>query len=226
MNRFIYTHEHSRAIEQLQADVIGHPAYHTWTIREQLDRQAQRLVDAGRSGSTAVHIHLRSTLPETSARDLTLDVAREAIAREHGFANWPTAVREGGVLPDAVFEAAVEAVIGGDVDLLNRLLVGDPTLVWGRSAYGHQATLLHYLAANGVELYRQRVPSNAAQVADLLLASGADPQAKMPVYGGAYTVMDLLESSDHPVQAGVVEELAAVFANGRGRERRRLPSTA
>jgi ankyrin repeat protein len=63
--------------------------------------------------------------------------------------------------------------------------------------------LLHYLAANGVEGYRQRSPKNAAEVATVLLEAGADPDALASLYGGQCTTMALLVSSTPPAKAGV-----------------------
>src|SRR5512134_1794628 len=66
-----------------------------------------------------------------------------------------------------------------------------PDLVIWRSHYGHRATLLHYLAANGVETYRQRVPRNASSLASLLTQRGADPHATATMYGAAQTTRGL-----------------------------------
>jgi ankyrin repeat protein len=110
----------------------------------------------------------------------------------------------------ARFEAAVEAVIDGDVATLSTLLRDDPDLVRARSTLVtngdppvHGATLLHYLAANGVEDRRQRSPKNAVDVAKLLLDAGADPNALSRAYGGQCTTMALLVSSSPPEDAGV-----------------------
>lgn len=67
------------------------------------------------------------------------------------------------------FEAAVEAVIAGAVGTLKSLLRENPNLARERSAREHHATLLHYIAANGVEDARQKIPENAVEVAKVLL---------------------------------------------------------
>ena len=112
--------------------------------------------------------------------------------------------------PIARFERAVEAVIDGDIAALKQLLADDPELVRARSTRVnnfdppmHRSTLLHYLAANGVEGYRQRSPKNAAEVAKVLLEAGADPNALSWAYGGQCTAMALLVSSSPPADAGV-----------------------
>jgi hypothetical protein len=75
----------------------------------------------------------------------------------------------------SAFESAADAVAGGDVATLRSLLAADPRLIRARSAREHHATLLHYVAANGVEDERQRTPANAVEVAKTLLESGGAP---------------------------------------------------
>lgn len=106
-------------------------------------------------------------------------------------------------VPEAVFEAAVEAVVAGDLPALERLLAATPALVHARSSRPHRATLLHYVAANGVEDERQRTPPNAPLVAKTLLAAGAEVDALADCYGGEVTTLSLLVSSCHPARAGV-----------------------
>ncbi len=108
------------------------------------------------------------------------------------------------------FEAAVEAVINGDAALLSELLREHPELVTARSARVtklhppvHRATLLHYIAANGVEEPRQRTPENAVEIAKLLLNAGAEPDALADMYGAPRTTLSMLVSSTPPATAGL-----------------------
>lgn len=119
------------------------------------------------------------------------------------------------------FERAVDAVVNGDLELLRRLLSEDPSLVHARSTRVtggnppvHGATLLHYLAANGVEDERQRSPKNAVEVARLLLEAGADPNALCDAYGSRCTTMALLVSSTPPANAGVQVPLIHALIDG------------
>ncbi len=97
-----------------------------------------------------------------------------------------------------------------------RVTHGDPPV--------HGATLLHYLAANGVEDERQRSPRNAPEIAKLLLEAGADPNALCSAYGSRCTTMALLVSSTPPADAGVqvplvhvlIDHGAAVTPQGEG----------
>jgi ankyrin repeat protein len=134
--------------------------------------------------------------------------------------------------PDAArFERAVEAVIDGDAATLSSLLQEDPALVHARSRRVtsgdppvHGATLLHYLAANGVEDERQRSPANAPEIATTLLLAGADPNALCRAYGSRCTTLSLLVSSTPPAKAGVqipvmhvlIDHGAAVAPTGEG----------
>ena len=123
----------------------------------------------------------------------------------------------------------MEAVITGDLAALESLLRRNPELVRARSTRVthfdpsvHRATLLHYVAANGVEGYRQMTPQNAVEIATTLLKAGAEVDALADMYGGQYATMSMLVSSCHPAKAGVqvalVETLldfgAAVEARG------------
>jgi hypothetical protein len=134
------------------------------------------------------------------------------VARDHGFASWPLV--SGRCAP--LFERAVDAVVMGRLEELRDLLSDKPALVTRRSAYGHRATLLHYTAANGVEIRRQVVPDNADQIAALLLSAGADVTATSNAYGRAHDTLAMLRSSGHPAAAGTVAaRLERVLAGDR-----------
>src|SRR5207247_7700519 len=125
------------------------------------------------------------------------------------FLDWPSlsahveaVARDGAVF---AFESAVEAVVDGDLGALQDALRGDPLLVRARSSRVccfdppvHRATLLHYVAANGVEAYRQQTAPNAIEIARTLLQAGAEPDALADMYGAECTTMSMLVSSDHP----------------------------
>lgn len=138
--------------------------------------------------------------------------ARLIVARDHGFASWQLVNGQ----CDPSFERAVDAVVMGRLRELRRLLAEQPDLVTRRSAYGHHATLLHYTAANGVEIRRQIVPHNADQIAAVLLSAGANAAATLNAYGGSYDTLAMLQSSGHPAGAGMVAaRLERVLAEDR-----------
>ncbi len=151
---------------------------------------------------------------------LDLADAQLALARWYCFQDWVALERYVEAVGDrdsAVFrfESAVEAVIDGDLPALQSLLSAHPELVHARSTRVthfdppvHRSTLLHYVAANGVEGYRQKTPKNAVAIARALLEAGAEADSLADLYGGECTTMTLLVSSAHPAQAGVQAELA------------------
>lgn len=206
------------------------------------DAQARSLLEAWRSGDPAavqfvLHQHpafLRSDVPwlprklaETEVRNFPFELAdaRLATARGYSFADWErlaewvTAVRDQ-LSPVSRFETAVEAVINGDLAALDSALRKDPSLVHARSTRVncfdppvHRATLLHYVAANGMEGYREKTPPNAVELARRLLERGADPDALADMYGGQCTTMPMLVSSEPPAKAGVQVALIDVLVD-------------
>jgi len=146
------------------------------------------------------------------AEPCSLASAQFVIARSHGFESWPKFARhiEQAAFADSLasrFEFAADAVVAGDLNTLQRLLSENPELVRARSPREHSATLLHYVSANGVEGYRQKTPANIVQIAEALLAAGAEVDAKAFVYGGESTALSLTATSGHPQRAGVQNAL-------------------
>ena len=90
-----------------------------------------------------------------------------------------------------------------------------PDLIKTRSRSSHRATLLHYVAANGVEDELQKSPENAAEIARILIEAGAEVDALAETYGGGtnQTTLCLLVSSIHPAAAGVQPALVQVLCD-------------
>src|SRR6516162_9212730 len=168
---------------------------------DQYQKQAAEILKAYRSGAPRAmylvrqlhprlrgraHTNDRNSVTDSEIRraKVTDDDARCIVARWYGFESWPELVayveavnRDGS--PVWQFESAVEAVINGDLRTLKRWLRDNPKLAHARSTREHQATLLHYVAANGVEGYRQKTPKNAVKIAETLLEAGADVDADL-----------------------------------------------
>ena len=217
------------------------------------ERQADELLEDWRAGDPDAVQFFRNNLPrfldervpwlpkkltdeELRSVQLELGDALLALAHDYSFQDWSRLAKwvEACARTDSAvgrFEAAVEAVITGDTQALERLLEEDPELVRARSTIVthhdppvHGATLLHYIAANGVEGFRQRTPPNAVEIARLLLEAGAEPDALADMYGGRSTTMSMLVSSTPPAEAGVqvalvellVDHGAAVEPRGAG----------
>ncbi|MDE0187090.1 MAG: hypothetical protein OXP71_16740 [Candidatus Poribacteria bacterium] len=114
---------------------------------------------------------------------------------------------------NATFEAAVEAIIAGDLTKLSELLAANPNLAKARSARVHRATLLHYVSANGVEDERQSTPKNAAEIAKTLIAAGSDVDATFLDGKSGTTPLVSLVTSVHPHNAGVAADLVKIFVD-------------
>ena len=202
--------------------------------------QADALLDAWNAGdpgaiAIARHKHpkflddtikwLPKRLSDEEARRTPFDFAdaQLTVARWYDFDSWPRLIEHVEAVtnddsPVSRFELAVDAVVTGNADALAAMLAEHPDLVRARSARVthfdppvHRATLLHYIAANGVEGYRQKTPPNAVDVAKRLLAAGAEVDALADMYGGPQTTMNMLVSSSPPHAAGLQAALAGTL---------------
>ena len=152
---------------------------------------------------------LGKPIEDLKAINLTLVDCQNTIAHEYGFESWEAIADD--LEYDKEFELAVEFLLNGKLELLQSAIGTSPDLLFRKSQFGHKATLLHYVASNGVEFWRQVVPSNLPAMTKWLIEKGADKNAKMKVYGGDFAVLALLESSAHPYAAGVIEEMKALL---------------
>jgi hypothetical protein len=218
MNDDVFVSEPVSHVLHLYDGLVDEAAWDR-TARQQIETLAGRLLHGHHTRLPGAAVELHNWLPGAAGRStqelfdlsLSIDDALETESRAHGFSGWKAAACEGQRRGDAVLERAVEDLLRGDLSALAAALAGAPDLVARRSHYGHRATLLHYLAANGVETYRQRVPRNALKIALLLLQRGADPLATANMYGANRTTRGMLISSSHPSEAGVTDELLAVL---------------
>jgi len=210
-----YVHPDVAAVRRLHAALYARGAG-GGTRSSWVEHQTQTLLEAHAAGDPAATIQIRAVVPQR-AHDtpeqildtpLTADEAFAAIALEHGFDD-PSAVDE--TTLDLDFEVALDTIEAGDLAAFRRLLERVPHLPTMRSAFGHGATLLHYLSANGVEIARQGVPHDAPRFAMALIEAGADPTATARAYGGDHTVRALFETSAHPISAGVDAEFRHVL---------------
>ncbi len=203
------------AVRKLHRDILNQTYL---SPAELLNKQAQRLIDEFTSSYKAVGFHLGCWSPshigipepEIMRGDVpSLEICQLSMAREYGYPHWQ-AVLDGGDNIDLDFESAIDAVITGELDVVRQRLQDKPALATQQSHFGHKATLLHYLGANGVETQRQISPYNAAAVASCLIEHGADSSAIANIYGGS-DVRGLAETSAHPRNAGILDELLAVL---------------
>src|SRR5439155_7570342 len=187
---------------------------------EQYQHQAQALLDDLKAGDEGAQWRFKWEHPrfrgrpvgEVRAAALDLADAQVVVAHQYAFETWEDLVAfTGAVTHDdsvARFETAVEAVVSGDAAGLGPMLREHAELVRARSTRRHHATLLHYVAANGVEGGRQKTPKNAVEIAKLLLDAGAEVDALADMYQAKCTTMSMLVSSAHPHGVGLQAALA------------------
>ena len=195
-------------------------SFRALSIRQQLEKQAGVIQSAHEAADRRVLMHLMSWWPAARGRSpdevmqlpFNSDDARLVVAREYGFGDWSEVAKLADKTPDNQFETALDEILSGDFRAISSRLDRAPELARQRSAFGHRATLLHYLGANGVESHRQRMPTNAPDLARLLIDHGADIAATADMYGGGQTPYMLSASSAHPISAGIAEELNRVLA--------------
>lgn len=213
----VYIADEIESVLELHADLLT-PEAGAQPICDWLGQQAQRIADAHSTGNAAVVFHITCWHPtmvgkssdEILATEFSIDDARETIAREYGFTDWSQAATTNEP-PNARFEGAVDALLQGDAVALEGLVHEYPKLATERSAFGHRSTLLHYVGSNGVETWRQIVPSNLRAMTQILIDAGADVNATANIYGGGSTTLGLLLTSAHPKAAGVTDEVAKVL---------------
>jgi ankyrin repeat protein len=183
-------------------------------------REAHSLYDALQSGDNDARWNFKWMHPryrgksahDVDASTLTVADAQLVVAQEYAFNKWEdlakfteAVTRDG---PIATFEAAVDAVVDGDLEKLQSMLREHPELPHTRSTRRHHATLLHYVGANGVEGARQKTPPNAVAITKALLDAGAEPDAVADLYDNKCTTMSMLVTSSHPARAGLQSVLA------------------
>ncbi len=206
-----------KALQQLHQPTLATDK-RTITIIDFLSFQAESIFDAHKAGNEAVCFHLccwykpliGKSKAEVMQGDVNIDMAQQTIAREHGYKDWTSVQSHGNTAFDLEFEHCVDTMLAGDLTELSNQLKAAPALARQQSQYGHKATLLHYLGANGVESYRQVTPYNAEKLAELLINAGADVNALANIYGSSKP-LGLLTSSAHPANAGVTAAVASIL---------------
>src|SRR5437867_10045739 len=125
----VYVSDQVREVERLHRDLFT-DSFRKLPVRDQLDRQAHRIVEAHKAGDRAVVTHVTCWHPtlvchsadEIMSGPFTLDDARQTIAKEYGFADWSDVEARGENSPDQDFELAVDTLLSGDVEKLHGLL--------------------------------------------------------------------------------------------------------
>jgi hypothetical protein len=213
----VHVHPDVEAVIELYGDLVGSGAVEQTRFTE-VHLLAARLAEGHRARHPGAFVELANWHPALVglSQDDVWAVALEAsdcslaVARQRGYDRVEEVVPDSS-RPSAPFEAAVDAMLAGDIDATGRLLERHPDLGRRTSHWPHHATLLHYATANGVETYRQVVPSNLPEMVSMLVDHGADVNATAHAYGADLKPLGLLLSSVHPRHAGVVDEVVGIL---------------
>jgi hypothetical protein len=139
---------------------------------EKYQHHAEMLLEGLKSGDVSaasrfkwMHPRFRDkAMGDVRSAALELVDAQLVVAHEFGFENWADLERfvnkVGHEGPVSRFEAAVEAVVSGDLATLRTMLEDDPGLVRARSPRRHHATLL---TLSRREWRRRRPAENASK---------------------------------------------------------------
>jgi ankyrin repeat protein len=183
---------------------------------EQFRKQAKELLKHRRDTEVIRRIkksHPRlKEITESQLETFSLADAQWVVAREYAFESWPKFIKHIQEVvrtdsPVSKFELAADAIVAGDLPALERLLRENPELIRARSTRSHGAPLIHYVAANGVEDFRQKTPKNIVEITQALVHGGAEVDATTQAYGSASTALGLAATSYHPAVAGVQLDL-------------------
>lgn len=164
-------------------------------------------------GNPAVVVEVANHHPELIASppkevfhvEMELEDFQLTIAKAYGFEDWKAVRALKNTKHNPAFEMAIDILLTGRIDVLAAHLKQYPEVINQRSAYGHQAGLIHYLGSNGVEIWRQIVPNNLEELLCFLVEKGADPDMTAHLYG-ENNLLALLTSSDHAWKAGVAKK--------------------
>lgn len=209
---FIHKDSHVSAAIDLFDDLLADK--NKCSTSDYLTVLAKRLIEGHRNRHTGItfitgRFFKKPTLTECFESTFTLENAQWCIAQEHGYQDWEAVIAQDDQ-PNTAFEDLIDAMLAGDLKTLQNTLQNKPEWVHHLSHYPHKATLLHYTGSNGIEGYRQVVPKNLADIIECLLNAGANVWLKANLYGGC-TARELLETSKHPYEAGVITQAQAVY---------------
>ncbi len=143
--------------------------------------------------------------PEISIRHFDL-----VLARSLGFQNFEEYKSSKDVPISPNFETAVHLLLTGSKSELITHLNTYPALLFQNSVLGHRARLIDYISSNGVEIWRQIVPLNAAEILNEICKFDFDRYVTNNIYGGS-TLRALIESSAHPKAANITGALIEIL---------------
>ena len=215
MQSEIFIDEEINILREMYSEIIDVHPRHSKVI-DFLEEMAEKLwfhyFGGNQKASIQLGLHLPDFIEASPLKIMAAGLNKKqtdlAILLEHGFGSWGE-VKYAEKF-NVEFEQAIDFMLHGDLENLKKLIHKEPKILNMTSPFGHKASLIHYLAANGIETWRQIVPKNAPDMLRLLLDSGADPDTENSIFGGT-DMMTLIETSEHAMMAGVGDEMILVL---------------
>ena len=203
----IYASRQVRQVRELYEDHMKEINSKT-RIEDWLNGHINILWEAYKSGDKKIIPEFSNFHPELigasdeaiMAQQVTFREIENIVLEEYGFMTWDDVRSQGRF--DLSFERAVNVALAGDVVRMTEIISAQPEIVSQQSQFGHQANLVQYLGANGVEIWRQYIAEDVLDMLDLLIVQGADPDAANNIYGGS-NLRTLIETSEHTFQSGL-----------------------
>lgn len=110
------------------------------------------------------------------------------------------------------FEQSVDHLLFSNLKTFKDFVKSNQNLLNARSSFGHRASLAHYAGSNGVEIYRQVVPHDLVlKMKFLKNEMQMNFNLEHNIYGGDCNLRDLIQTSAHPLNAGLAKQLLDVI---------------
>src|SRR5215472_14479877 len=173
---------------------------------EHLKKQAKQLLHDFQQGQAGAVELFRSFAADSTPAIAKLAHAQHVVARDYGFASWPKLKEHVNSLTSTPAERLLAAVCASDAQRVERVLRDHPEL---------KADLNQPLATYGdLPLMLAAVQRSDRKTVDVLLASGADLQARGRSWAGGRGVLDECAPE---MAAFLIERGAAVDAHSAAR---------
>lgn len=206
------------AVRQLHHNILK-DNWIRYTLRDFLAVLADNIFEAYQNLNPAACIEIQCFHPELAGEseasifgaELKLDDIRLAVAREHGFASFDEAFHHGHFRFDPLFEICVDMITEGNLEKLEEIIDDNPRIRTQKADFGHEAQLIHYIAMNGTELWRQVVPHNLPEITAMLIKYGAKPEAANNINFQNSDLIQLITNSAHLKNADMMSQILNII---------------
>lgn len=212
----IYIPDDVSSLKKLLAEEL--PLLHSLIlIQDYIIRVADRLQSAIDNRNPILSVLLRNHYTRFSFESLEdiwnqshqIDL-QELSARMHGFNEFSDIDSVSYIDPE--LQMGIDHFLNSPIEIFQDYIINHQSILDKQTAFGHQASLIHYIGSNGVEIYRQQVPLDIVIRVSILKDLNASFDISHKIYGGHCSLIDLIETSAHPKDAGVRKQLMKIIA--------------